>query len=371
VAADGGRGAAEDRRAAALIQALREGRYGVQLQVPPALVVRNEREDFAELQDEATGVVHHLFFFPDLHMVFRADLEAALQRHARHMFIEAFLANGGEGPPRTDDASWSPLVEVEHLNVGGAPAMRTVHRMLYERGREMVMGHLLVPLRDGLFEIRVIALDQTTGFRESLILVQRQVAGFLPQKEYDDPAWDATFPQHSLSRVRAALRGAREQWQLQVTRARDPMPDGEITLARLGCGLVPPPGFVLMPSSGPLREQLQRTSFCGTDGLESFLIERLESRIPLAKLRRAAEETTRKYHDDVEQLELHVDERGSRVLVIAEGHGHRGRLRNALLWFLDGQSRPWSLALISTAAVPRDVLTEELERSARSFRLLG
>jgi hypothetical protein len=74
----------------------------------------------------------------------------------------------------------------------------------------------LVPLRRGLFEIRVLAGDSLTGLREAL-LVDRTIASLgdgevpaLSQAEIDDPAHDAAVPQHALSRVRAALGRARD-----------------------------------------------------------------------------------------------------------------------------------------------------------------
>jgi hypothetical protein len=46
--------------------------------------------------------------------------------------------------------------------------LSVVHRVAYEHGLELVMGHLLVPLRSGLFEFRVIAANKgPTGIRES------------------------------------------------------------------------------------------------------------------------------------------------------------------------------------------------------------
>jgi hypothetical protein len=342
-----------------MLGALRTGSLGISLQVPNLRLLRND-ENFAELAGP-DGVVYHLFYFPDLHMVFRPGLEEVMARHARRLFDEAFVNNGGKGQKRTDDPEWSPLVEVESLDLG-APALRSVHRMLYQHGREMTMGHLLVPLAEGLFETRVIAMDQQTGFRESVLLIQRQVKGFLSQKEYDDPAADAMFPMHSLSRVRAALRAVCS-WDLKVLRPALPSSGGERVLPQLRCALVPPTGFV--PSAG----QLTRTSFSGTDGRETFLVERHDTRVE--DLRGAAEKESRSIHQEagVTSISLHLEERAGRVVVIVEGDGHQGRVRNALHWFSDASGRLCHLAIISSLAAPIEILTAELEGAASSFRL--
>jgi hypothetical protein len=359
-----------------MIAELETGRLGLHFRVPADWATQRDDEREAELQHAHSGVRAYLFFFRgqylDLQEAHRADLHAALERHARHMFDQLFAqTHDSSSTARTADASWSPLVDVEHHVIDGVPALRTVHRMQYERGREMVMGHLLVPLRDGLFEMRVLAVDTMTGFRESAMLIKRTSPDgpqFLTQPEYDDPANDELFPRHSLSRVRAALRTLRAEGDLRVLAKPAAPVAGEVTLRRLGCALVPPPRFVHTPSDDGMREKFGRVSFCGTDGVETFLVERMERRV--GNLRQACEELARQIHVDagVQGIELHVEDAGSQVLVIVEGQGHQGRLRNAMRWFTDDKERLWSLTIVSTAAVPRAVLASELDSVARSWR---
>jgi hypothetical protein len=59
------------------------------------------------------------------------------------------------------------------------------------------------------------------------------------------------------------------------------------------------------------------------------------------------------------------------VVVVAEGLGHRGRLRNTFRWFLADDGRPWFVALCATTAVPADVRRAELEGPARSWRAIA
>ncbi|MEI8257808.1 MAG: hypothetical protein WCJ30_19200, partial [Deltaproteobacteria bacterium] len=81
---------------------------------------------------------------------------------------------------------------------------------------ETVMGHLLVPTREGMVEFRAIAKAGVTGMRETTLLGQAlnaspaegpaEVMARLGTRFYDDPAHDAQFPDHPLTRVRSALR---------------------------------------------------------------------------------------------------------------------------------------------------------------------
>jgi hypothetical protein len=355
---------------------LEAGHFGVHLRLPGDWAIQRDGEQDAELHDARSGVHAYLFYFRgqhlDLQVQHRDDLRAALERHARHMFDELFAqTHDAAAVARTADASWSPLVDVEHFVCDGVPALRTVHRMQYQRGREMVMGHLLIPLRDGLFEVRVVAADTTTGFRESAMLLTRNAPGgtqFLTQAEYDDPANDELFPHHSLSRVRAALRTFCIGGDLRVLAKPATPTTGEVILRRLGAALVPPPRFVHIQSDHRLRETFARVSFCGTDGVETFLVERIDRRA--GNLRQTCEELTRQVHIDagVQDIELQVEEVGPQVLIIVDGQGHQGRLRNAMRWFTDGKGRLWLLTIISSAAVPRAVLGSELDSAARSWR---
>jgi hypothetical protein len=73
--------------------------------------------------------------------------------------------------------------------------------MMYQRGKEIVMGHLLIPVAGGLFEVRAICGGGMTGLRESMLLmaaIPKPVEGeaqFLSQRQYDDPRHDAMFPE--------------------------------------------------------------------------------------------------------------------------------------------------------------------------------
>ncbi|MBK8254797.1 MAG: hypothetical protein IPK82_19320 [Polyangiaceae bacterium] len=201
------------------LSALKRGIFGIQFNIPAAWQMAKDEETHLELADTEKGVQWHFFFFPDLHMdiskAAQPYLAASLPAYARLMFEQVFPVLNADNPkaePRTKDPAWSPLVDVEYVTVGGAPALRTIHRMAYQPGREIHLGHVLVPLKRGLFEARVVTTDSFTGGRECVVMLKTdRDAGagettIPPQAQMDDPKYDASFPEHCLSRARAALQ---------------------------------------------------------------------------------------------------------------------------------------------------------------------
>jgi hypothetical protein len=378
-------------RVSSLVDALRAGTHGVALEVPSGWTQTRDAPDHVHFVEDATRAIWYLMWFPgvvlDLGASHRGDLARALEHHARAMFdsvVDAQVADGDAGghPPRTADPSWSPIVDVEHVIVDGAPALRTVHRMSYQPGSEIVMAHLLIPLRDGLFEARVVCCDAMTGVRESVLLIAqgRGAPVLLPQRELDDPRHDAGFPDHALSRARAAIRWLRDDSGLRVTAPASPLAGGEAVLAGLGCALTPPPRFVHASTDDEVRDaSFRRCSFCGTDGIETLLVRDASTdlgQLPASSLRDRATAFTRALHDRSGVERIRVDsttldsiEGGLHVLVTVQGDGHQGRIRNLFRWFRDEGGRPWFVAMIGDAAVPLDVRAAELDAAVRSWRL--
>ncbi|MCA9688916.1 MAG: hypothetical protein KC636_04855 [Myxococcales bacterium] len=366
-----------------LLEALRGGELGVRLQLPSSLSITRDDEHQAVLGDPERGAEWWLYSQPGLHLdldpAAEGDLRAAVWHYARFMFDELHAQRGGpELGPRIADPAWSPMIDCERLDLGGAPALRLVHRMIYEQGYEVILGHLLIPRPWGLFEARVVTVDRTTGFRESVAMVMKTQAGLSPeasmkqatQAGYDDPALDAAFPHHCLSRSRAALTWLIGQDGFAVEAAALPRATDVLAVPGFGA-LRPPPRFY---EASPAL--LLRTSFCVTDGVERLFV-RCEGDAPLAPaaLERHAVEVTHAIHAQSQVTELaltsaqhrsrpgHVD-----TLVIVEGRGHYGRLRNAVYWTLDDAGRPWSLSLTGSAAIPADERAAELVEVARSWR---
>lgn len=376
-----------------LTKALRTGSFGVQLELPAGWTVVSETDEAVQLVDEERGAQWWWFWFPGTEMVIgkevEADLSDAMKHYARAMFdfmfekkaAESGNPAGGEHKPRTADAEWTPMVDFEHVTVDGAAALRTVHRMTYQPGSEIVMGHLLVPLKGGLFEARLVAGDGMTGMRESLLLAKQgdleKGIKTLRQADYDDPARDADFPDHALSRTRAALRWAMNDAGLRVLEPAAAAKGGEVELSKLECALVPPLRFV---RSTELDDHniagFERISFCGTDGVERLLVQRVEElgKLAPAKLRDRAEVFTHELHEGsgMRSPKLAVEELSiggrSHVLIVVEGTGKAGAVRNSLCWFLDDRGRAWFLGITASDAVPREARVAELRAAAASWR---
>lgn len=374
-----------------LLEALRAGSSGIRVELPAQLAVVKDAEQKAELQDEATGVGWWFFLSPGLHLDLGSpdagELELAVRWYARAMFDDVFRATASEdaGQPRTADPAWTPMVDFERLNIGGAAALRTVHRMAYRPGREIIMAHLLVPLERGLFEARAVAGESLTGYREALLLDAQPdmlaAAKMLKQADYDDPARDDKFPKHCLSRARAAIRWLVSEAGVKVLAPAPRRSNGEVELAALGCAFVPPPRFVHEPDGDkPGVAAFRRVSFCATDGIEYLEVRRVDelARTAPHELRARIEHFLREEHESAEVGELTlaaeeitVDGR-LHVTVSVEGRGHSGALRNSFRSFVDDQRRAWFIAIMASAAVPAEVRSAELEAAARSWRrLLG
>lgn len=373
-----------------LREALASGRHGLRLTLPPKLEVGQDDPALLNLVDREERIVWMLFYFQGVHFDFggeqdRSELSAALGHYARHMFEDSFRQ--GKPPegarPRTADPQWTPMVEVEHLDLDGARALRTIHRMSYQPGLEIVMGHLLIPLVDGLFEARVMSPGKQplTGYRESAIM---KGLGFEPgrplppQSVYDDPRHDAAFPGHPLSQIRAAQRWLRHDASLKVSRPAPVRVSREVPLPRLGCVVTPPPRFVQnTDGTGGATGSFTRVSFCGTDGIEAFVVVRRDRPRSPSALRAEIVEATRRLHLESEVRDVRITTedlpsiRGRRqVQTIAEGSGHQGPLRNVLRWFVAEDGRLWFLMITGNAAVPADSRRAELDRALEMWRPL-
>jgi len=135
-----------------------------------------------------------------------------VQRHARGIFEALFEAKDTNPKPRTADPDWSPLIEAQTQTFGGR-VLRLVHRTHHEPLNEVVEGRLVVPTGDGAISISAVASAEEVGGREKQVATKQRQAGqgSVPpggrslQAVADDPRWDDEFPEHPLSRVRAAL----------------------------------------------------------------------------------------------------------------------------------------------------------------------
>jgi len=354
-----------------LVAALRAGSHGVRLDFPTDFFVEMETDTGARLRDPVHGVAWSLFFFPNLYLdlseAHREALQRDVERHVRFLFETALDQDeASEREPRQAndtippklDPTWSPRVDVLHVSLDGGAALEVVHDAHYEPGLETVMGHLLVPLRTGLFEARTMSSAHST----------RAEAAHEPS------------PGDS---VRAAHHWLRSSAGLRIS---DPgkYETGEVTLAPLGCAVTPPPRFVFSGPADAGRQRVwyafDRVSFSGTDGVDRFLVQRIKERHvthadAASRLLARADELSREIHEDaeVEQIQCMAErlpdlDGRPQASVVVEGHGHVGALRTAMRWFLDRDDQLWCLAISSTVALSRDDLAEKLEAATRSWR---
>jgi hypothetical protein len=270
--------------------------------------------------------------------------------------------------PRTADASWSPVIEVERDELG----LDVLHRMQYEPGRESVMGHTLVPVEQGLFEARWFCREPAaTGYREVAAVLKSGKDGLLPQQAYDDPALDEPFPHHPLSRARAAKLWPDEAG-LRVIAPAPPAPAGDVTLAT-GCTIAAPPRFRLQRSL----DLLARVSFSGTDGIDRLVVTRgkepLRGPEVVHRLGKLAADQSRSLYERSGLVNVTCDARpdGDAVVVVTEGDASVpgvGRTRAVARWFVDDEGGVWSICIATTVAVPLDELRDDVAAVARSWR---
>lgn len=128
--------------------------------------------------------------------------------------------------------AYSGLIEADVVMLDGCRALRSIVKQPQEGGGMIYLGSLILPFRDFSYVVKAQCAEQgVTGLREAMILdamlgtgqidTSRMKDGRIPgwwQDPYDprvqspvmrnlaeDPHYDAQFPDHPLSRARAAL----------------------------------------------------------------------------------------------------------------------------------------------------------------------
>lgn len=355
-----------------LANQLESGELGVRLELPSRFETVAEEPRNLHVVDAESGVAWWFLHFPGLLMDLgdsnRDFLREALKWPARVMFddLHSQMSDGDE--PRTADASWSPLIEAEFLSLRGAAALRTVHRMVYVPGNEMIMGHILVPLRTGLFEARALTRNHgPTGLRASALMMLQMDDDDEPsmpsQSFFDDEKHDAKFPEHPLSRLRGALRWVTGPEGLEPL---DPAPQSDgnarVRLEDVGCSFDAPP--CMDPDT------LARVLFCGTDGVQRLIVERLSETGTLEEIAhahaRALHEREQVENVDVDCQTIDAVPNLPVVVAVVTGDGHGGRLQNTMCYFEAGGSH-WAVSLTTTRGIPRERVTAELCDVVRSF----
>jgi hypothetical protein len=389
---------------------LNNGALGLRLALPGRFAIQGEKKSSANLVDLDRKAALFLFHF-DLQLDLRREHEGLLardiERHTRELFETHFAtvhsqqpsSGGASKGPRTADPAWSPVVSIERVQLGHCEALSVVHRMAYEHGLEIVMGHLLVPLHNGLFEFRVIAGNNgPTGVRESQLVAQAMaVAGVKTHAEAervmksttpDDPRHDAHFPDHPLSVVRSMLRMLMAPGAINVTHPAPLPPSGEVVLPDIGCTLTPPPRYVQTPGSEGTFVRFSRVGFAGgragEDGVQMLTISSLAAEVipegpdRRQKLMSHAESLAQSLSERATGVRLEAwmsseREEGAHALAHTEFQpGAQGvpRQRAIVRVFTDAKGVEKLVWLQASACVPREELLADMEAVIRSWRPL-
>lgn len=263
-----------------LLEALESGACGVSFTLPKGSVVRaSEREAVAFTEDRAglQWLVHFgdvaLDLAPERDALLARDVDAAARAifRATERNLDALVKQGklSKSAPdaRVSDPSWSPVVDVRPVTLSSASALQIIHRSAYRPGMEAVMGHLLVPTAHGVVEFRVTATDRASSGRERAIGDAAGETAAEAQRRFDDPALDAEYPKHCLSRVRAALAALAAPGRVEVLRAPLVPTVGEVRLDDFGGSLTLPPRFALAGDASKDIALFTRMSLANTDGV--------------------------------------------------------------------------------------------------------
>ncbi len=265
-----------------LVANLQSGAAGVRvaLAIDRGWTVRSDDESVANIRRDGGAIEVHAMVsraVVDLSPTHDEALREDADRCARAIFNDTFelRSNANLAPSdrrrRTDDPSWSPLVECARIEIDGQPAQRSIHRVMYEPGIEAIIGRLVIPVRRGSIELRALSVSHETGYRESTLTLLRRDKGadkeagwpLISQAEFDSIDLDAQFAAHPLSLVRAQLASWLEPGAITIV--APPSDDAH----RLAIQRVP---FVIAP---PIRA-IASSSFAG----RGFEVERF-SRVEL------------------------------------------------------------------------------------------
>lgn len=354
---------------------LKTGRPGLRFQVPAAFQVSEDRERRVLLVDNERRVGWHVAHAPwrlDLRPEYAAELRRDIERTARQRFVDqhAQLAekDAGLAPPRTDDPSFSPLISIEHVRIGAAPALVVLRRLAHQPGLEVVLGSVLVPLGTGFCEIAAFHRGAESG---------------LP-----------------LTLVRAALRWllALPPEALAVTAPAPAPPAGPLELQAAECAIVPPPRYLLLPAgSVPIPATMQMLTRVLLEASDSpMMLDVWHFPEPIAPVQQQgrperqqqllgfvqqnAEEWKRQGATEV-QLDVKALERDceedfepgrERIYASAEVRMRVNGLPTHSIshWLADGDGAVYRVTVGAPAYVPLAELRADLEGVLRSFRRL-
>jgi len=382
-----------------LLEELQQGRLGLRFKLDAGLEVIEADETFVMLGSRERGFSLYLGQFShrlDLRPENESLLLRDIERHARDLFDSCYRSVERPDPkdrPRTEDPAWSPVIEANVLSLGKSRALRVVHRLWYEPGREAVMGHLLVPLAEGLFEFRITPATATlTGTREVMLFNKSLTKAKavdrdapirpLPQAEMDDPAHDADFPAHPLTVTRRELRALVEEAGIEVTSPAAEESKGPDIIATAGFSVTPPPRYLLSsPKDKPSkRATWSRVSFSGTDGIDMLTVSRTGTRLDNPSglvLSRIAEKITKQsVPAGAENVRISAralpDTKGRKHAETYRAYvEHASRQHSIFRWIADEDGEVIMIAVGASQCVPVEEMAADAEAVASSYVRVG
>ncbi|HEY5920641.1 MAG TPA: hypothetical protein VIV11_03175 [Kofleriaceae bacterium] len=360
-----------------LAKALELGGCGVQWEPPRGTIVEHGDHELTIRDDSGlewrarlTPIVFGIA--PGEETALAEDLHAS----AHALFERQWRDNPNKkrARPRTDDTSWTPIIEAKVGAIDDGRIARVVRRLSYEPGDESIVGHLIVPVVKGTVEIRVMCQATMTGARESAVIAR--LGGDKPQAQavYDARELDPYFPDHPLSRVRAALDESVARLEIVYPAERAT----EVSLREAGCAIEPPPRFTRAPvvaGSG--------TNLLVRAGLDDWRRELDVWRIGRHKLKgkdlhkALVEHADAAVADWVKADRTHVitesapiDDYG--VCLQVEQYvtfQHGGDAKHTLhRWWIAGDQTLWRIASGGPRGVERAALQADLEQVQRTFQ---
>lgn len=197
-----------------LLLDLQSGAVGVRCSLAQTGEVVRDKDTEACVQDATHAVLWtcdrnawRTDLGPETLQLLRFDL----QRHAKGLFDALFEPGESASKPKTADGEWSPLVEAQTQILGGR-VLRLIHRTRFAPDAEVVEGRLVIPTLAGTVSISAVASADESGLREKTVMAKVRAAkgsvhppGRSLQTITDEAEWDDEFPEHPLTRVRAAL----------------------------------------------------------------------------------------------------------------------------------------------------------------------
>lgn len=303
-----------------------------------------------------------------------AELSEDVYASARTAFETRWRQQGraAGATPRTASGDWSPVIEARLGAIGAGRIARIVRRLAYEQGDEVVVGNLFIPVEKGTVEIRIMAQSGETGVREKAI--GAKYGGRQPQATYDSRELDPYFPDHPLTRVRAALDAVVGSLEI-IT-----LPDrpAELTLKEPGCAVTAPRRFVAAPTvAGSGRGELvrlgvddwQRTIEVWRIGRHKFKSKDLHAAL-VEHANKTAESSA---GDDTSHVVSHsapIDDYGvclqiqQYVTFERDDEPHHAVFR----WWIAGDGTLWRIGETSSSLVDREELAADVAAVQDSFR---